>query len=157
MMQKKKITNTGYVKILLALLCGFLATIWMFNEVSRNLAGFLKTMSLGLVYGLTFSMLLFLMTSGFFLIFGLADVINFAHGAFFMLGGFIGYESYLIAESFLLTVPFFSDNWFLLSLFSFIAAIIGATLIMALVGAGIEFFTIRRLYGTKSKRYNQGR
>jgi branched-chain amino acid transport system permease protein len=147
MMQKKKISNMGYMKILLAFICGLLATIWVFNEISRNLTGFLQNMSLGLVYGLTFSMLLFLMTSGFFLIFGLADVINFAHGAFFMLGGFIGYESYLIAESILLSIPFLSDNWFLLSLFSFIAALIGAALIMALIGAGIEFFTIRRLYG----------
>ncbi len=147
MTEDNKITSSGYRKILLAFVCGFLATLWVYNEISRNFTSFLQNMSLGLVYGLTFSMLLFLMTSGFFLIFGLADVINFAHGAFFMLGGFIGYESYLVAESTLITIPPFSDNWFLLSLFSFIAALIGAAILLGLIGAGIEFFTIRRLYG----------
>ncbi len=147
MIENKKITPSGYIKIFLAIVCGILSTVWVYNEISRNLTSFLKNLSLGLVYGLTFSMLLFLMTSGFFLIFGLADVINFAHGAFFMLGGFIGYESYLIAESILITIPLLSNNWFLLSLFSFISALIGAAIILGLIGAGIEFFTIRRLYG----------
>ena len=104
------------------------------------------------VDGLALSMLLFLMVSGFFLIFGLCDVINFAHGAFFMLGGFMGFVIYLGTESLLLdpALPFyalFAGNLVLTSIVSFTASAIGAFLILALVGGGIEFFTIRRLYG----------
>ena len=60
------------------------------------------------VNGLALSMLLFLMVSGFYLIFGLCDVINFAHGSFFMLGGFLGYVIYLGTEAVFLdpTLPF---------------------------------------------------
>jgi branched-chain amino acid transport system permease protein len=147
MLQTKRVTRNDFLRIILAITCALLVTIWVFDQVTRNFTVFIQNMSLSLVYGLTFSMLLFLMTSGFFLIFGLADVINFAHGAFFMLGGFIGYESYLIVESILLTIPLFSNNYFLLSFISFMAALIGAAIILGVIGAGIEFFTIRRLYG----------
>jgi branched-chain amino acid transport system permease protein len=42
--------------------------------------------------GLTFAGLLFLVASGFSLIFGLMRVVNMAHGAFYLLGGYIAYE-----------------------------------------------------------------
>ncbi len=101
--------------------------------------------SKSLVDGLALSMLLFLMVSGFFLIFGLCDVINFSHGAFFMLGGFMGFFIYLGTEAFLIDA--IGPIPFVVSLLSFIVSVIGATLILALIGGGIEFFTIRRLYG----------
>ncbi|MFX1332446.1 MAG: branched-chain amino acid ABC transporter permease [Promethearchaeota archaeon] len=114
--------------------------------------GFVVRASKSLVDGLALSMLLFLMVSGFFLIFGLCDVINFAHGAFFMLGGFMGFVIYIGTESVLLdpALPFhilFGDNQFAISVIAFIVSAIGATAVLALVGGGIEFFTIRRLYG----------
>ncbi|MFW9962812.1 MAG: branched-chain amino acid ABC transporter permease [Candidatus Sifarchaeia archaeon] len=114
--------------------------------------GFIVSLFKSIVNGLALSMLLFLMVSGFFLIFGLCDVINFAHGAFFMLGGFLGYVIYLGTESVFLdpTLPFlvlFGANHFALSLVSFIVSALGAAAIMALIGGGIEVFTIRRLYG----------
>jgi len=114
--------------------------------------GFVVRASKSLVDGLALSMLLFLMVSGFFLIFGLCDVINFAHGAFFMLGGFIGFVIYLGTESLLLdpTLPFhlfFGANPFFMSVTAFILSAVGATVVLALIGGGIEFFTIRRLYG----------
>ena len=122
-----------------------LSIIWGITEISsKGVEIFLQNMSLSLVNGLAFSMLLFLMTSGFFLIFGLADIINFAHGAFFMLGGFMGYETYLVAESFLL--PFLGSDPVFLSFISFIFALVGATLILGLIGIGIEVTTIRRLF-----------
>ncbi|MGY5877297.1 MAG: branched-chain amino acid ABC transporter permease [Candidatus Thorarchaeota archaeon] len=107
---------------------------------------FFVKISHSLIDGLALSMLLFLMVSGFFLIFGLCDVINFAHGAFFMLGGFMGFVIYLGTESFLIDI-FGPTNLFFISVTSFIASAIGATVILALIGGGIEFFTIRRLYG----------
>jgi branched-chain amino acid transport system permease protein len=108
--------------------------------------------SKSLVDGLALSMLLFLMVSGFFLIFGLCDVINFAHGAFFMLGGFMGFVIYIGTEAILLdpTLPlylFFSGNPFVMSITAFAISAIGATAVLALIGGGIEYFTIRRLYG----------
>ena len=82
------------------------------------------------------------------MIFGLCDVINFAHGAFFMLGGFMGYVIYLGAEGVLLNLGIFGpSSYFLLSIIAFIVSAIGATLVLAIIGGGIEFFTIRRLYG----------
>ncbi len=114
--------------------------------------GFVEKGSKSLVNGLALSMLLFLMVSGFFLIFGLCDVINFAHGAFFMLGGFLGYVIYIQTEAIFLdpSLPFniiFGANNFVMSATAFGISIIGATTIMALIGGGIEVFTIRRLYG----------
>ncbi|MHA3964286.1 MAG: branched-chain amino acid ABC transporter permease [Candidatus Thorarchaeota archaeon SMTZ1-45] len=114
--------------------------------------GFVVRASKSLVDGLALSMLLFLMVSGFFLIFGLCDVINFAHGAFFMLGGFMGFVIYIATEAVFLdpTLPFyllFGENYFALSVVAFIVSAFGATAVLALIGGGIEFFTIRRLYG----------
>jgi len=113
---------------------------------------FIANLSKSIVNGLSLSMLLFLMVSGFYLIFGLCDVINFAHGAFFMLGGFMGFTIYLATEALFLdtTLPFyllFGGNNFALSLVAFVVSALGATAVMALIGGGIEFFTIRRLYG----------
>ncbi|MFW9804381.1 MAG: branched-chain amino acid ABC transporter permease [Candidatus Thorarchaeota archaeon] len=113
---------------------------------------FVLRASKSLVDGLAISMLLFLMVSGFFLIFGLCDVINFAHGAFFMLGGFMGFIIYLGTESVLLdpALPFtliFGGNPFAISIAAFIVSAVGATAVLALIGGGIEYFTIRRLYG----------
>ena len=104
------------------------------------------------VNGLALSMLLFLMVSGFYLIFGLCDVINFAHGSFFMLGGFMGFVIYLATEAVFLdpAMPFlgiFGGNHYVMSVFAFIVSALGAAAVMALIGGGIEFFTIRRLYG----------
>jgi branched-chain amino acid transport system permease protein len=42
--------------------------------------------------GITFAGLLFIVASGFSLIFGLMRVVNMAHGAFYLLGGYIAYE-----------------------------------------------------------------
>ena len=114
--------------------------------------GVVERASKALVNGLALSMLLFLMVSGFFLIFGLCDVINFAHGAFFMLGGFMGFIIYIGTEAVFLdpTLPFyliFGANYFALSIAAFVVSALGAAAVMALIGGGIEFFTIRRLSG----------
>jgi branched-chain amino acid transport system permease protein len=45
-----------------------------------------------LLNGLTFAGLLFIVASGFSLIFGLMRVVNMAHGSFYILGGYIAYE-----------------------------------------------------------------
>ncbi|MBM3677401.1 MAG: branched-chain amino acid ABC transporter permease [Actinobacteria bacterium] len=45
-----------------------------------------------LLDAVTFAGLLFIIASGFSLIFGLMRVVNMAHGSFYLLGGYIGYE-----------------------------------------------------------------
>jgi branched-subunit amino acid ABC-type transport system permease component len=53
-----------------------------------------------LLNGLVYGMLLFLMAAGLSLIFGLMNVVNLAHGSFFMLGAFIGYSIFQFTGSF---------------------------------------------------------
>jgi branched-chain amino acid transport system permease protein len=138
------------VAILAIPIIGILLVVAAINSYTWD--GFIVRTSKSLVDGLALSMLLFLMVSGFFLIFGLCGVINFAHGAFFMLGGFMGYVIYLATESALLdpTLPFAfitGGTPFVISIISFIVGVVGATAVLAIIGGGIEFFTIRRLYG----------
>jgi branched-chain amino acid transport system permease protein len=45
-----------------------------------------------LLNGLTFAALLFIVASGFTLIFGLLRIVNLAHGALYLFGGYIGYS-----------------------------------------------------------------
>ena len=45
-----------------------------------------------LLNGLTLAALMFIVASGFSLIFGLMRVVNMAHGSFLLLGGYIAYE-----------------------------------------------------------------
>ena len=44
-----------------------------------------------LLNGLTFAALLFVVASGFTLIFGVLRIVNLAHGALYLLGGYIGF------------------------------------------------------------------
>ena len=48
--------------------------------------------------GLTYGALLFVVASGFTLIFGLARVVNLSHGAFYMFGGYVGYSVCIWAQ-----------------------------------------------------------
>lgn len=52
--------------------------------------------------GLIIGMLVFLIASGLTLIFGVLNVINFAHGSFYMLGAYFAYTAYVPTQSFLL-------------------------------------------------------
>jgi len=81
-----------------------------------------------LLNGLVFSMLLFVMAAGLSLIFGLMDVINLSHGAFYLLGGYIG----------LTMIRQFGNFWLALLL---------APLLVGGLGLIIEYLFLRRLYG----------
>jgi branched-chain amino acid transport system permease protein len=52
--------------------------------------------------GLTFAALLFVVASGFTLIFGLLRIVNLAHGALYLLGGYVGYQVATESGSFML-------------------------------------------------------
>ncbi|HLW93129.1 MAG TPA: ABC transporter permease [Roseiarcus sp.] len=83
------------------------------------------------VTGLSSASSLFLAACGLSIIFGVTRVVNFAHGAFYMLGAYV---------AFTLTERFATD-------FGFWAGIVLACLIVAAIGALIEMALLRRLYG----------
>lgn len=80
------------------------------------------------INGISQGMLIFLIAAGLTLIFGLMDVLNFAHGGIFAWGAFIGVFSYAYTDSYLL---------------SLVAAVIGG-LILGLI---TELLIIRPVYG----------
>ena len=81
--------------------------------------------------GISNGMLLFLISAGLTLIFGVLRVLNFAHGALFMVGAFIAW-----------TV----GTWAGGSSVGFFAALAAAALILAIVGGIIEITLLRRIY-----------
>lgn len=82
-----------------------------------------------LISGLTMATFLFLIASGLTLIFGVGKVFNFAHGSFFMIGAYVGYQ--------------FSSVWGQ----SFWLSLICGGLFAGLLGMVAEFFFLRRIYG----------
>jgi branched-chain amino acid transport system permease protein len=85
-----------------------------------------------LLNGLVFSMLLFVLAAGLSLIFGQMNVINLAHGAFYLLGGYIG-----------LSIVRLLDNFWL--------ALLLAPLLVGGLGLVIEHLFLRRLYGRQQQ------
>jgi branched-chain amino acid transport system permease protein len=55
-----------------------------------------------LLNGVTFAALLFIVASGFSLIFGLLRIVNLAHGAIYLIGGYVGFTVSVHSGSFLL-------------------------------------------------------
>src|SRR6202165_86463 len=80
------------------------------------------------VNGIVTGMILALVASGLTLIFGIMDVVNFAHGELFMLGAYIG-----------VIVMAATGNFWL--------ALVVATLVVALLGAALQIVTLRPLLG----------
>jgi branched-chain amino acid transport system permease protein len=97
------------------------------------MSGFLATIPwdqilIQTVNGIVTGMILALVASGLTLIFGIMDVVNFAHGELFMLGAYIGV---LV----------------LASTGSFWLALVLASLIVAILGAAMQIVTLRPLLG----------
>ena len=82
------------------------------------------------INSITFGGLLFLLSAGFSLIFGLMKIPNLTHGSFFMLGAYL--STSLIAHGF--------DFW---------TAALGAGLLVAVFGAVVERVILRRLAGAE--------
>jgi branched-chain amino acid transport system permease protein len=80
------------------------------------------------VNGIVTGMILALVASGLTLIFGIMDVVNFAHGELFMLGAYVGVIVLGATGSFWL-------------------ALIFASLIVAMLGAALQIVTLRPLLG----------
>lgn len=73
--------------------------LWMTNHYEPRVTASI------LLSGLTLGALYFLVASGLSLIFGLMDVLNFAHGVLFMLGAYLGFTAYANPRLFLNTLP----------------------------------------------------
>ena len=80
------------------------------------------------VNGIVTGMILALIASGLTLIFGIMDVVNFAHGELFMLGAYVGVVVLATSGSFWL-------------------ALVMSTLVVALIGAALQIITLRPLIG----------
>lgn len=78
--------------------------------------------------GLSFGALLFLLASGFTLVFGLMRIVNLAHGAFYLLGGYVGAVTVAATGQLL------------------VGALAGV-LVVAALGLGAERVLLRRLRG----------
>jgi len=83
------------------------------------------------VNGVVTGMILALVASGLTLIFGIMDVVNFAHGELFMLGAYVGVITYAAT----------GDFWI---------AFVVATLTIATLGAALYWTTLRPLLGRDS-------
>jgi branched-chain amino acid transport system permease protein len=87
-----------------------------------------ETLAVQILNGVTYGALLFLFASGFTFIFGLMRVVNMAHGAFYLLGAYVG-----------LTVYGLTKNWIL--------AIAGALVVIGLLAGLIQVTMLRRIQG----------
>src|SRR5262249_30701232 len=80
------------------------------------------------VNGIVTGMILALVASGMTLIFGIMDVVNFAHGELFMLGAYVG----------VIVLANTGNFW---------VALLVATITVALIGAALQVTTLRPLIG----------
>jgi branched-chain amino acid transport system permease protein len=87
-----------------------------------------EVFALHFVNGVTFGALLFLLASGFTLIFGLLRITNLSHGGFYLVGGYVG-----------LTILLASGNFWV--------AVLSAGLAVALMGLLIERYLLRAVRG----------
>jgi branched-chain amino acid transport system permease protein len=79
------------------------------------------------LHGLAYAGLLFLVSSGLTLVFGMMNVLNFAHAAFYMLGAYFSYSVLKITNSFILSI-------------------IICPLLLFLIGMLVERFLLRRVH-----------
>jgi branched-chain amino acid transport system permease protein len=80
------------------------------------------------INGIVSGMILALVASGLTLIFGIMDVVNFAHGDLFMLGAYVGTTTLVMTGNF----------W---------VALVASVLTIALLGAGMQVIALRPLLG----------
>src|ERR1700748_1047545 len=80
--------------------------------------------------GLASAASLFLVASGLSIIFGVTRIVNFAHGAFYMLGAYVAFT---LTERFEGAIGFWGG-------------IVAAALVVAVVGALVEMALLRRIY-----------
>jgi len=93
------------------------------------------------IAGLAMGMLLFLVASGLSIIFGLMDVLNFAHGALFAWGAYVGFSV------FQLLMKWVEADSVLQNLAVFLMAMVAAMVTVGILGIILERVVVRRVYG----------
>jgi branched-chain amino acid transport system permease protein len=93
------------------------------------------------IAGLAMGMLLFLVASGVSIIFGLMDVLNFAHGALFAWGAYVGFSVFKLLRNWV-EAPSVLENFGV-----FLIAILAAMVAVAVLGIILERVLVRRVYG----------
>ncbi len=86
----------------------------------------METLVVFFLNGLSYGLLLFMLSSGLTLIFSMMGVLNFAHASFYMLGAYFAYE--------------------LTGLIGFTAALVIAPLLVGLLGAAFERYSLRKVH-----------
>lgn len=95
----------------------------------------LSAFTIQLFSGLSRGMVLFLLSAGLSLIFGVMNILNFAHATLWLVGGYVTYSIFEFLGG-----QFGVSPWLILP------AIFGATALMALAGFLLERFLISRTY-----------
>ena len=86
----------------------------------------METLAVSLLNGVSYGLLLFMLSSGLTLIFSMMGVLNFAHAAFYMLGAYLGYA--------------------LSAHLGFLSALFLVPLVTGLLGAAFERHVLRRVH-----------
>ena len=92
--------------------------------------GDLSGLLIQILNGITYAMFLYLIAAGLSIVFGVIDIVNFAHGSFYMLGAFIAY-------SLIHALNFNGDFYVTLML---------APIAVGLIGMVMEVFLLRPIY-----------
>ena len=86
----------------------------------------MELLTVSVLNGISYGLLLFMLSAGLTLIYSMMGVLNFAHTSFYMLGAYAGYSL---------------GQWF-----GFWVALVLAPILVGLAGAGFERFALRRVY-----------
>jgi branched-chain amino acid transport system permease protein len=97
------------------------------------------------VSGVAMGMLLFLVSSGFSLIFGFLNVLNLAHGALFAWGAYVGFSAFSLIDHW---TGWGTSNAVFFNMLIFLLALIIAGLVVAIIGMITEKLVIRPVYGS---------
>ncbi|MEK7701728.1 MAG: branched-chain amino acid ABC transporter permease [candidate division NC10 bacterium] len=96
------------------------------------------------IAGLAMGMLIFLVASGLTLIFGLMDVLNFAHGALFSWGAYVGFTVFVTLNR---TFGWADSPSVALNALLLLAAIAATMLVAVALGILLERIIVRPVYG----------
>ena len=98
------------------------------------------------IAGLAMGLLIFIMASGLTLVFGLMDVMNFAHGLFIAIGAYVAASVMKVFASAV------SSSSFLVNLGALIPAVLAATIVAGVIGLIFERVIIKPVYGQHLKQ-----
>ena len=128
---------SAYVLPVFATLLIGLLVLWLIVNFTKDPSDFMTVFFIGLTNGAVYA----LVALGYTLVYGILELINFAHGDVFMLGG-------MISSTFILSLFDLGENAALGALIpAIIVSLLAAMVICGLLNATIEFVAYRPLRG----------